>query len=84
MFILIWCITSLQSLEGPTQTNGLYNMGGKQFCTVYVKVIKPCCAASETKTEITDLHVSVIYLVIKTVMFLGHIPFKLLKAAITS
>jgi len=32
---------------------------------------------------ITDLHVSVIYLVIKFVMFSEHIPFKLLKTAIT-
>lgn len=79
VFILIWGITSLQSLEGPTQTNGLYNLGAKQFCTVYIKVINPCCAASET--DITDLHVSAIHLVIKIVKFSGHIPFKLLKAA---
>lgn len=82
VFILIWGITSLQLPEGLTQTNGLYNLGGKQFCTVYIKVINPCCAANET--DITDLHVSVIYLVIKIVMFSGHIPFKLLNIAITS
>lgn len=43
LFIDIWRITSLKSLEDLTGTNDFYNLGSKQSHTVKIKVNQELC-----------------------------------------